>query len=115
MLIIIDISQTMMEDKLKATDWEATNEVIEEQVARESYLQWCKDNEKRRKQQQAHCSSAIASSSTVTSASCGSKSGPNSPRSPPHGSPKTPGRNSPHSPKSNRTSPQPEKHSIGTL
>lgn len=26
------IEQTMMEDKLKATDWEATNEVIEEQV-----------------------------------------------------------------------------------
>ena len=29
------------------TDWEATNEAIEEQVARESYLQWLRDNEKR--------------------------------------------------------------------
>jgi len=37
----------MLEDKLLATDWEATNEAIEEQVARESYLQWLKDNERR--------------------------------------------------------------------
>lgn len=41
------LEQAMLEDKLKATDWEATNEAIEEQVARESYLQWLKDNEKR--------------------------------------------------------------------
>lgn len=39
--------QAMLEDKLRATDWEATNEAIEEQVARESYLQWLKDNERR--------------------------------------------------------------------
>lgn len=70
-----------MEDKLKATDWEATNEVIEEQVARESYLQWCKDNEKRRKQQ-ATSSCVAGSSSTITSAQCGSpRSGGASPRS----------------------------------
>lgn len=37
----------MLEDKIKATDWEATNEAIEEQVARESYLQWLRDNERR--------------------------------------------------------------------
>ena len=43
------VLQTMLEDKLKATDWEATNETISEQVARESYLQWLKDNEKRNK------------------------------------------------------------------
>lgn len=36
----------MLEDKLRATDWEATNELIEEQVARESYFQWFKDNER---------------------------------------------------------------------
>ena len=29
------------------SDWEATNEAIEEQVARESYLQWLRDNERR--------------------------------------------------------------------
>lgn len=38
----------MLEDKIKATDWEATNEAIEEQVARESYLQWLRDNEMRK-------------------------------------------------------------------
>lgn len=41
------IEQTMLDDKLKATDWEATNEELMELVARESYLQWLKDNEKR--------------------------------------------------------------------
>lgn len=40
----LEIEQTMFEDKLKTTDWEATNEAIEEQIARESYLQWCRDN-----------------------------------------------------------------------
>lgn len=42
------VLQTMLEDKIKATDWEATNEAIEEQVARESYLQWLRDNEMRK-------------------------------------------------------------------
>lgn len=37
----------MLEDKLKATDWEATNDTFNEQIARESYLQFLKDNEKR--------------------------------------------------------------------
>ena len=32
------VEKTMLEDKLKATDWEATNEAIEEQVRRNSYL-----------------------------------------------------------------------------
>ena len=41
------LEKTMLDDKLKATDWEATNEEIMELVARESYLQWLKDNEKR--------------------------------------------------------------------
>lgn len=41
------VEKTMLEDKIKATDWEATNEAIEEQVARESYLQWLRDNERR--------------------------------------------------------------------
>lgn len=43
-----NVFQTMLEDKIKATDWEATNEAIEEQVARESYLQWLRDNEMRK-------------------------------------------------------------------
>jgi OTU domain-containing protein 5 len=41
------IEKAMLDDKLKATDWEATNDEIIELVARESYLQWLKDNEKR--------------------------------------------------------------------
>ena len=36
----------MLEDKLKATDWEATDEDLAEIAARESYLQWLKDNQK---------------------------------------------------------------------
>lgn len=41
------IEKAMLEDKLMATDWEATNEAIEEQVARESYLEWLRENENR--------------------------------------------------------------------
>lgn len=43
----LEIEQTMFEDKLKTTDWEATNSAIEEQIARESYMQWCRDNMQR--------------------------------------------------------------------
>lgn len=56
----LEIEQTMFEDKLKTTDWEATNEAIEEQIARESYLNWCRENMQRTKK---------SVSSTVTSAS----------------------------------------------
>lgn len=56
----LEIEQTMFEDKLKTTDWEATNEAIEEQIARESYLQWCRENLQRTKK---------SVSSTVTSQS----------------------------------------------
>ena len=42
-----ELEQAMLEDKKKATDWEATNDAIQEQVARESYIQWLKDNEQR--------------------------------------------------------------------
>lgn len=66
-----EIEQTMFEDKLKTTDWEATNEAIEEQIARESYLQWCRENHQAQKQkQQLHQQlllPGIQSSSTITS------------------------------------------------
>ncbi|XP_059499149.1 LOW QUALITY PROTEIN: OTU domain-containing protein 5-B-like [Stegostoma tigrinum] len=53
------IEQQMLEDKKRATDWEATNEAIEEQVARESYLQWLRDQEKQVQQVSlAHARSA---------------------------------------------------------
>jgi len=72
----------MLEDKLKATDWEATNEAIEEQVARESYLQWLRDNEKRARKQGGLPRSATAtSSSSLTSATAdGRPPGNRSPR-----------------------------------
>lgn len=38
------IEQMMVEDKMKTTDWEATNDVVVEQIARQSYLQFCKEN-----------------------------------------------------------------------
>lgn len=36
----------MLEDKIKATDWEATDEQLAEIAARESYLQYLKDKQK---------------------------------------------------------------------
>lgn len=45
------IEKTMLEDKMRETDWELTQETLEEQVARESYLQWLRDNEKRASRQ----------------------------------------------------------------
>lgn len=57
-----ELEQAMLEDKKKATDWEATNDAIQEQVARESYIQWLKDNEQRVRKKNllpaATCSSA---------------------------------------------------------
>lgn len=71
----LELEQTMLEDKIKTTDWEATNEAIEEQIARESYIQWCRDNLKpcsnSNPNSGAASGSATASSSssaTVTSA-----------------------------------------------
>ncbi|XP_068206851.1 OTU domain-containing protein 5-B isoform X2 [Palaemon carinicauda] len=47
------LEQAMLEDKIRATDFEATSEAIEEQVAHESYLQWLRENEKRSKGQRS--------------------------------------------------------------
>lgn len=66
----MEIEQTMFEDKLKTTDWEATNEAIEEQIARESYLQWCRDN----LQKSRINATAASTSATVTSAEAASHS-----------------------------------------
>ena len=41
------IEKQMLEDKIRATDWEATDEAIEQQIAQESYLEWLKQSEKR--------------------------------------------------------------------
>nr|XP_006822205.1 PREDICTED: OTU domain-containing protein 5-like [Saccoglossus kowalevskii] len=61
------IEHAMLEDKLKATDWEATNEAIEEQIARESYLQWLQDNEKRARKDETSCSASATSVSGTSS------------------------------------------------
>ncbi|XP_018573122.1 OTU domain-containing protein 5-B isoform X1 [Anoplophora glabripennis] len=85
------IEQTMLEDKIKATDWEATNEAIEEQVARESYIQYFRDAEKRLKAQGHPLASG--SSSTITSSMI------SSPRASRRGSVSPKGCQSPASPK----------------
>lgn len=75
----LQIEQTMFEDKLKTTDWEATNEAIEEQIARESYLTWCRENMQRTKKS---VSSTVTSQSSATGSSSlfmpGSSSGSSS-------------------------------------
>lgn len=81
----------MLEDKIKATDWEATNEAIEEQVARESYIQYFRDAEKRLKAQGHPLASG--SSSTITSSMV------SSPRASRRGSVSPKGCQSPASPK----------------
>jgi len=67
--------QQMLEDKIKATDWEATNEAIEEQVARESYLQWLEAQEKAKKGKNPPAA-------TVTSGQVSPRASPTGGRSP---------------------------------
>lgn len=103
------IEQAMLEDKIRATDFEATTEAIEEQVANESYLEYVRDMEKRKKAQQ-RIGASSSSSSTVSQTSSqsalvtentnSSPPHPSSRKSPPHRSL----RNSPS--RSHRTSPR---------
>ena len=59
----------MLKDKLKATDWETTDETMIEIVARESYLQWLKENQRkenhRKLQSQVRAESQFLSSLLV--------------------------------------------------
>lgn len=42
------IERTMLDDKLSATDWEATQDELIEHITRESYLQWlCDTNQQK--------------------------------------------------------------------
>lgn len=59
----VHLEQAMLEDKIRATDFEATSEAIEEQVARESYLQWLRENDQRSKGQRSPSSPSGSSSS----------------------------------------------------
>ncbi|KAK6176369.1 hypothetical protein SNE40_014669 [Patella caerulea] len=58
------IEKAMLEDKMRETDWELTQDTIEEQVARESYLQWVQEQEKRALRQGTRSASATCSSSS---------------------------------------------------
>ena len=40
-------AQTILHEKLRSSDWEATCDAIEEAVARESYLSWLREHERR--------------------------------------------------------------------
>ena len=66
------IEKCMLEDKLKETDWEVTQETIEEQVARESYLQWLMDNQNRAKTHTSTRSASATCTSCLPSATCSS-------------------------------------------
>ncbi|XP_059488585.1 OTU domain-containing protein 5-A-like isoform X2 [Neocloeon triangulifer] len=69
------IEQAMLQDKIFASDIEATDRALEEQVARASYMEWLREAEKRQKNKMGS-SSATA---TVTSGSCRSRCGSRSP------------------------------------
>lgn len=83
------LEKAMLEDKLRATDWEATSEALEEQVARESYLEWLRENERRRRRSGSNGggrhSPLTTSSSTITNST-----------EPGSGSPKAGGSRSPN-------------------
>lgn len=68
------LEEEMLKDKLKATDWEATDETLTEIVARESYLQWLKESQRK------HRASACQTGSSATSSSSSSQGK----KSPPH-------------------------------
>lgn len=61
-----ELEKAMLEDKLRATDWEATNEAIEEQVARESYVEWLRENEKRAMKKKSKLTATATSTSNQT-------------------------------------------------
>ena len=64
--------------KFVFTDWEVTNEATEEQVARESYLQWHRDNE-RRHAGNSKSATMTSKTATVTSADLRATSSATSP------------------------------------
>jgi hypothetical protein len=62
----LEIEKMMVEDKLKTTDWEATSDIVVEQIARHPYLQFCKENMSKK------IDGNKCSTSTVTSTETGS-------------------------------------------
>jgi len=76
----------MLEDKINFTDWEATNEVIEEQVARESYQLWLQEQEKARNKATRNPPAATVTSGQMSPR--GGSGGSSSPRPRGHASPR---------------------------
>jgi len=86
------LEQAMLEDKIRATDWEATNEAIEEQIARESYVEWLKENEMRSKTMKKSASATSTTTGTNTGTTAATLDGSKSPNGlSPRSSPKASG------------------------
>ncbi|CAF3982505.1 unnamed protein product [Rotaria sordida] len=60
------IERAMLDDKIAATDWEATQEELIQQVARESYLQWLCDANQQHKDNKTMPSSSSSPTSATT-------------------------------------------------
>ncbi|CAF0830515.1 unnamed protein product [Rotaria sordida] len=74
------IERAMLDDKIAATDWEATQEELIQQVARESYLQWlCDANQQHKDNKTMPSSSSSPTSATTYERTANSNHG-NSPR-----------------------------------
>ncbi|CAF1182485.1 unnamed protein product [Rotaria sordida] len=58
------IERTMLDDKLAATDWEATQDELIQQITRESYLQWLCDTNQRQNDNKTTLSSNLSSVTT---------------------------------------------------
>ncbi|OQR73072.1 OTU domain-containing protein 5-A-like [Tropilaelaps mercedesae] len=91
-----ELERQMLKDKLLATDWEATTEALERQVAQESYLEYLRENERRTRKRRSATGSCGGSGSTANH-----PSGEESPR----------GSASPRSTTSGRCSPKSAAHS----
>ncbi|XP_055338378.1 OTU domain-containing protein 5-B-like [Paramacrobiotus metropolitanus] len=76
------IEKQMLQDKLLASDWEATDEAIEQQIAQESYLDWLKHHEKKSCDNGSDTSGPSTSSLSESDSSRGEKSIPNREGSP---------------------------------
>lgn len=76
-----ELEKQMLKDKLMASDWEATNEALEQQVAQESYLEYVRENEKRsRKRGQRNGTSSSSQGGESPRGSASPKSGRTSPK-----------------------------------
>jgi len=108
--------QQMLNDKVNFTDWEATNEVIEEQVARESYMLWLQEQEKQRNKANRNPPAATVTSGQMSPRTSGGGSSPrhlgagggSSPRHLGGASPRPLG--SPRPRPQGQTSPRPQGH-----